>query len=440
MIRKASELLEQFIKAETRKLDGVKMPHMPTLGSAYEEITKQGIYQDFAIPKNLDLRVVSGFISVGGEMLNEQIDCMLVHGEGVKYGLTDQYIYDIDKVLCVFEVKKTLRRSDFVDAIQHLAKIRKKLSSNLEERVSLGYEPDITAARKRFSQVTGNIAPEKISGSWSLSGEDAMLFSALIQESLAPITIIHGYSGYKKEGGLRTAFADILEDEWKKGKGGLGVLELPTLVTSNEYCLVKGNGTPFLVVQNDDEWVAVLSTRHNSAKLILELIWTKISNYFGVEMPWDDGLHMDNAHPLIIAKAIVREDAVGWEYITVEPKEKDLVRDDDNVWVPSELGRAEITAINLMVMRGGYLALDQGMNNYLIEKHGVTVDQVAENLVFTRQFMRDGNNIRPIHRQTYVITNEDETGFVASEVGRFDLWCREKGIAPHYLQIYFMGE
>lgn len=44
MIRKASELLREFIEVEKRKLDGVEMPHMPTLGTAYEEITKQGIY------------------------------------------------------------------------------------------------------------------------------------------------------------------------------------------------------------------------------------------------------------------------------------------------------------------------------------------------------------------------------------------------------------
>ncbi|MGJ8757440.1 hypothetical protein ACSFV5_07270 [Acinetobacter sp. HC8-3S] len=52
MINKASELLEQFIEAEKQKLAGVEMSHMPTLGSAYEEITKQGIDQNFVIPKN----------------------------------------------------------------------------------------------------------------------------------------------------------------------------------------------------------------------------------------------------------------------------------------------------------------------------------------------------------------------------------------------------
>lgn len=122
MISKASELLELFIKEETKKLAGIKMPHMPTLGSAYEEVTKQGIDQNFAIPKNLDLSVVSGFVSIGGEILPEQIDCMLVHGQGERYGLTEQYIYDVESILCIFEVKKTLRKADYIDAMDHLAK------------------------------------------------------------------------------------------------------------------------------------------------------------------------------------------------------------------------------------------------------------------------------------------------------------------------------
>lgn len=106
MITEASELLKIFIEEERKKLEGIAMPHMPTLGSAYEEITKQGIDNEFVIPKSLNLNVVSGFIEVGGEMLPQQIDCMLVEGVGTQYGITSQYIYNIERVLCIFEVKK----------------------------------------------------------------------------------------------------------------------------------------------------------------------------------------------------------------------------------------------------------------------------------------------------------------------------------------------
>lgn len=215
---------------------------------------------------------------------------------------------------------------------------------------------------------------------------------------------------------------------------------IPTLVTSNNFCLVKGGGNPFLAVQNKNEWVSVFSTRHNSAKLILELIWSKIGEYFNAKMPWDDGLHMDSVQPLLIAEAKEVGEAAGWVYRTVEFKEKHMVRGDDDFWTPSKIGKPEMSAINIMAMRGGYLPLDDGMSEYLSRNHGVTIEQLTEALVITRQFMRDDGYIRPIHPQTYVITNDDETGFVASEIERFDLWCAENEIEPHYMSIVFMGE
>ncbi|WP_405121635.1 DUF6602 domain-containing protein [Pseudomonas petroselini] len=441
MIRKASELLERFIEVETQKLDGFDMPHMPTLGSAYEEITKQGIYQDFAIPKHLDLRVVSGFISIEGRMLPQQIDCMLVHGEGKQFGRTQQFDYDIESVLCIFEVKKTLRKSDYVDAIDHLATIRKKFAENFEKKlINENYKPNIAPARRWFSQITGKIAPENYLDMHSLPKSEGILFYTLIQESLAPMTIIHGYEGYKTEQGLRSAFLDIIEEKWKQGGEGLGIPSIPTLVTSNRYCLVKGNGVPFLVLTEKNEWVSVFSTCHNSAKLILELIWSKIAIYFDVNMPWDDGLHMDSIEPLLIATAVESDVSAGWMYNTRELKEKHLKRDDNNCWEPSKLSKAAVSAIDIMAMRGGYLPTDEDMNKYLLNEHGTTTQEVAEQLILTREFMRDGEYIRPIHMQTYLITNEDETGFVASELERFDLWCAENGVEPHYINIFFLEE
>lgn len=281
MIEKASELLEKFIKAESEKLKGIKMPHMPTLGSAYEEVTKQGIDSEFTIPKCLDLRVVSGFISIGDEMLPQQIDCMLVHGDGNRYGLTEQYIYSIDKVLCIFEVKKTLKKADFIDAIQHLGFIRTKFAEHFEYKlINESYEPDITAAAREFSKITGKIAPERYLDIHALSKSDAILFYVLVQESLAPISIIHGYEGYRTEQGLRTAFVDIIEEKIQNEGNGLGIPSIPTLVTSNQFCLIKNNGVPFSGIKDKNEWVAICSTRYNPAKMILEMIWSKISIYF----------------------------------------------------------------------------------------------------------------------------------------------------------------
>lgn len=439
LISKASELLELFIKEETKKLADIKMPHMPTLGSAFEEVTKQGIDKGFAIPKHLDLSVVSGFVSIGDEMLPEQIDCMLVHGQGKKYGLTEQYIYEIENILCIFEVKKTLRKKDYADAMDHLAGIRRKFAEHFEHKlIHEGYEPDISSAGRHFAQITGKIAPENYSGIHGLSKSDGILFYCLVQESFAPVSIIHGYDGYKTESGLRTAFVDILEEKKKATDSGIAIPSIPSLVTSNQYCLVKGNGVPFLVIKDEDEWVSVFSTCYNPAKIILELIWSKISSYFDIEMPWNDSLHMDNISPLLIAKALEVDDKAGWMYNTIEFKEKQLKREDNNAWVPAYLGEAEVSAINIMAMRGGYLPLDDDMDEYLKGNHATTIDEVSSNLILTRLFVKDGDYIRPIKPNTHIVTLDDNTGYVCSERDRFDLWCEEQGIAPQYINLVFL--
>jgi hypothetical protein len=439
LINKASELLELFIKEESKKLAGIKMPHMPTLGSAYEEITKQGIDQKFAIPKNLDLSVVSGFASIGGQILPEQIDCMLVHGQGERYGLTEQYIHDIENILCIFEVKKTLKKADYIDAIEHLASIRKKFAEHFEYKlIHERYEPDITVARSNFSQITGKIAPEHYLGIHELPEHDGILFYCLVQESLAPVSIIHGYDGYRTESGLRNAFIDILEEKRNESYSGIGIPSIPSLVTSNQYCLIKGNGVPFLTINDKNEWVAISSARHNPAKLILELIWSKISCHFDIKMPWGDGLHMDNIEPLLVAKAVRVGDKAGWMYNSIDFKEKRLKRDDNNVWEPATIGKAEMSAINIMAAHGGYFPLDKWTNEYLMSEHQTTIDEVTKNLVHTRLFMKDGECIRPIHKLTHIATLDDDTGYASSERDRFDLWCEQNSVAPNYLNIVFL--
>ncbi|MFT5420315.1 MAG: hypothetical protein ACI9D5_001059 [Candidatus Endobugula sp.] len=431
LINKASELFELFIKEETKKLAGVEMPHMPTLGNAYEEITKQGIDKDFAIPKGLDLKMVSGFARFQDGELSPEIDCMLVHGKGEKYGLTEKNIYDIESVLCIFEVKKTLRKRDFLKAIDHHASIRRKTSKHFEHKlVHEGYEPDISRARKSFSQITGRVAPEYYSGIGSLSEIDQNLFYCLVQESFAPVYIIHGYEGYT-EHGLRNSFIDIIEEN--KTKLGMGVLNIPSLVTSSQSCLVKANGLPYMLKykkKKNSEWSVVFSTRHNSARIILELIWIKISSFFDVRMPWNDGLYIENAAPLLIAKARIG----GWEYCSKELK-KSLKREDNELWKPQFITEAELSVVNFIVIRGGYLLLEDGINEYLKNKYDVTIDEVSSKLISTGLFMMDGGYLRPIDTVIYTLELEDDTGYISSEKSRFDLWCKENGIPPRYMTL-----
>ncbi len=434
MITLASELLSCFVENEKKNLQNVFMPHMPTLGSAYEEITKQGIDQSFVIPKNLDLRVVAGFIEIGDELLPEQIDCMLVVGSGRRYGLTDQYIYGIECILCIFEVKKTLTKKDYFDAFDHLGKIRKKFAEYFETKLRSGFQPDITEPRKHFSQITGKIAPETYSDIHYLPKTDAILFYTLVQEKYAPVSIIHGYGGYKTELGLRNVFIDLIEEKSKINGQGLGVPSLPTLVTSNNFCIIKGNGYPYIAIKDDSKWVAMFSTRHNPFKIILELIWSKISIYYGAKMPWGLDLDVENIQPLLLANPIEKEGIIGWLYENLNYSEKQMIRDESSSWTPEKISSAEMSVINVMAMQGE-VELSDDLAKYILKTHSRTLDSVAKDLIKTRAFAMDGNYLKPLASLTLILTNDDDSGYLALDRNRFDSWCKNNNIKPQYLNL-----
>ncbi|MFA0478311.1 DUF6602 domain-containing protein [Vibrio splendidus] len=439
MIEKASELLEEFIKIERIALDEVDMPHMPTLGSAYEEITKQGIEQDFAIPVGLGLKVVSGFISVGEEMLPQQIDGMLVCGDGKQYGRTKEFIYPIDQILCIFEVKKTLNKSDYVDAFDHLRIIRQKYTEYFESKLEdPEFEPDITVARKHFSQITGREAPTSYRHINSLPKVDGILFYSLVQETLAPLTIIHGYGGYTTESGMRNAFLDILFEKGEVSGVGLGIPSLPALVTTNGFSIVKGNGVPFIGITEEREWAALLSMKGNSARIILEIIWSKISLYFDVSMPWGEDSKTESAVPLMYAASKEIGDAAGWEYTPLRFKESVLKnRDDVNEWQPVEIDKDITSVVYTMLACGGYIHVDDVAE--ISGDHSVKSQELLDRIINTLLFKQVGDYIRPISDMLHMVTDANEKNYLSSSRERLDIWCDNNSISKSYVNLFIMG-
>jgi hypothetical protein len=437
MIEKASDLLEKFIEVERKALEGFDMPHMPTLGSAYEEITKQGIGQNFAIPKSLNLKVVSGFISVGSDVLPHQIDGMLVCGEGKRYGRTHEFIYPIDQVLCIFEVKKTLTKFDYTDAFDHLRSIRKKYSEHFESKFAdLEFEPNITAACKHFSQITGKDAPKSYSGMHALSKSDGILFYALVQETLAPLSIVHGYGGYKTEAGMRNAFLDILFEKGKVTGEGLGIPGLPTLVTTNSFSIVKGGGVPYIGITEDNKWAALLSMRGNAARIMLEVIWSKISLYFNVSMPWGDDIETEVGVPLILAIPMETNDAAAWKYEPLRFSEKDLAaRELVQQWQPIKVSKDIRSVINYMLVYGGYIDLDK-IREIAVD-YGIKSEELINKIRNTLLFKQVDDYIRPISSSLFMISNGEDY-YLSSSRERLDIWCDHHKIQKNYINLYIL--
>jgi hypothetical protein len=80
VISTVAEFLHALKEEEARRLAEVDIDHAPTIGQMYEGLSKDLLGR--AIPPQLGLRVVSGFITDGLGRRSGQIDCMLVSGDG----------------------------------------------------------------------------------------------------------------------------------------------------------------------------------------------------------------------------------------------------------------------------------------------------------------------------------------------------------------------
>src|SRR5690349_3428508 len=119
MITSFAAFLESLQAKEAAILAEQNVKHAPTIGDMYEGLTKELLER--AIPPNLGLRLVDGFIiGVDGKPGN-QIDAMLVMGDkGRQIPKTTKWEWPIADVLAVFEVKKNLYAADLADSIDKM--------------------------------------------------------------------------------------------------------------------------------------------------------------------------------------------------------------------------------------------------------------------------------------------------------------------------------
>ena len=429
MIKNAAELLESFVLAERVKVEVIDMPHMPTLGEAYEAIANAGIEREFVLPPELDLRVVSGFI----DGIPNQIDGMLVRGEGRKYGLTDQFIYPIEQVLCVLEVKKTLRKGDLADGIAHLASVQKLFVKNIIARLEAGEVFDFEAARSSYEKLTGRSGPRSGTELDGFPPADRLLFVTLARQLYAPVTVLLGFDGYSTERGLREAILDVVESH--VGGNSVAAPELlPSLITAGQFSVVKCTGRPYLVAQPNGDWVLLASATLNVARILLEFLWTKISRYCDVRMPFGPDLDHENLKELLVAKGASMEGAAGFEMWGKSYSARQLERPAVRRWEPSKLSPAAITVAEF-VGTNGDLELDDSLAEYIANKHSGRVDEVVAELIGTGAFRMQGNLLQLVAGHALIASFSDGTGYLDMHSERLRLWCDEHGLNPYYMKI-----
>jgi len=385
------------------------------------------------LPPGLDLRVVSGFI----EGLNNQFDCMLVKGDGRKYGRLDEYFYPIEKVLCVFEVKKRLTKADLVDGINHLAAVQKCFLGSFFEQHADDPFSSLKPTVRAFERITGRIGPQSISDLNTRPLQDQMLFGFLVRQRYAPVTVLFGFGGYATETGFRAALLDFMDSEVGQHTN-TSIDLLPSLMTSGDFSIVKCNAQPYMVSREMDGWVAAASTRHNAALMLLEQLWTKISNFCDARMPFGDDMQMETLKELFALRSKQQGDVQGWVVSTFEYSENALQRAPTTPWEPVLLSPAAMSLASQVALDGGETSLSESLSAYIQRTHGSSIESAIAELLSSNAFARSVDSLKVTSDATFLATLEDDTGYAAVERDKLERWCEEKGFHPSIMTILRM--
>ncbi|WP_219703613.1 DUF6602 domain-containing protein [Marinomonas lutimaris] len=418
MIKNVAELLQGFMKEETAKLNAYELKHGPTIGDMYEGLSADLLNR--AIPPQLKLQIVDGFITDGDEFLSGQMDCMLVRGEGEKIPYTKSFKWHVKDVLVVFEVKKSLYSKDLINSFYKLRQVSESYSKYLfEGKHKENKAIDLSPSYRTFSQLTGITAPNYHNRE-TLSKENELIYTTIFMEQLMPVKIVLGYNGFSSEFGLREGLIKFLEEE---GTGaGYGIPAFPQLIICGEHSLVKGNGRPYLSPLRDGYWDFMFSSKANPVLLMLEFIWTKISLEFDVGMPWGDALEMEGLNEFLRAKAVIKEDQGGWMFKYDELSKDTLESRTSSIeWNPVEVTSSvyaifhQLTQSDVYTKEPDFIAF--------AEKEAGSVSEFIDQITSTNFAAYDGECLS-LNSENLIAAALRDGRFVLAEnnSGRFDVW------------------
>lgn len=352
MIETASDFLEQFKKYALSRIekDDKDIKHTVAIGDNFEGLTAELLNK--AIFKDLNLKMVErSFIYNDSGAISDELDCLLVVGEGQKMSFANRYKYHIKDVIAVFQVKKNLYANDIDDSLRNLRSVIKVSEPR-------DVEPFVARLhRGAYKLLTSKELPD-IERRARFTDRENLIYHLLLMEAFHPLRIVIGYYGYTTEFGLREGFIKKLEEAIKKGPvKGYGPGSFPNLLICGNSTIVKGNGMPMGIPFTDDEfyWPILTSSSGRPMYHLLELIWTRLSYKFGISSTiFGDDFENEMCHPFISCKEKkIGDNSWGWEFLYHPLTKKQLEIPLESIpWEPIEIDTDKHSFLMLLEGQG----------------------------------------------------------------------------------------
>ncbi|HZT96875.1 MAG TPA: DUF6602 domain-containing protein [Chloroflexota bacterium] len=419
MIRSVADFLDQLKDAEVRRLDAVDVRHGPTIGDMYEGLSADLLRR--AIPEQLELQIVAGFVTDGLGNQSQQVDCMLVRGSGDRIPYTESYVWPVKDVLAVFEVKKSLYRDDLIDAYEKLRRIKELHHGYWSSQAGKPGVVDIGPALRAFAETTRRIAPP-YDDLDSLPLTEQLVFHTLVGEHLCPVGIVLGFHGYASEKAFRDSLLAHLAEQINVP--GYGPGSFPQLMISGKYSLGKANGQPYSARMHEGWWPFYFSTRVKPILLLLEYVWTRLNQEIGIGGLWGEDLSLERLSPFLITQAAASEAGrVGWRYEAVALDESQLESGEEfEPWEPEFVSIHEFVALTRLCDGHRVVLNDPDLLRYLADAQ-VDPQDLRERLLDTGLVALAGDEIELITERCQTAVLPDGR-YVAGEnnTGRLSRW------------------
>lgn len=346
MIIKIADLLNELRNVEAARIEEYGVAHTTTIGDMYEGLTSSVL--ELAIPKQADLRVVSGFAETATGVMSKQMDCMIVSGSGRQLPYSKAFVWNIQDVIAVVEVKKTLFSTQLKAAYEQL---RGFLELHWADFPKSSVEHiDIGPALKAYRLITG-LEPPPHQNVVSLPFHLEMLYRSLVVDMVSPIRVIFGYDGFRSEETLREGFFDFLEKHQREP--GFGGSSFPSLIVCGRFSLVKLNGLPFTTPMRGDRCLIYGTSHQNPLYFLLEFIWTRLSYRFAMPEWFMSDLTVGQIMPALSGKAVRQGTLSGWEYWTHSPELGQTPTDaEPPTWCPLMVSNFGLFVFHELCARG----------------------------------------------------------------------------------------
>ncbi|MGH2667473.1 DUF6602 domain-containing protein [Flavobacterium sp.] len=348
MISTFADLLEQFKRYALSKieLDDQDIKHTVAIGDNFEGLTTELLNR--AVFKDLNLKMVErSFVYNDSGVMSDELDCMLVVGDGIKMSFANRYKYHIKDVIAAIQVKKNLYANDIDDSHQNLLSI-----INVSEPRDA--EPFVGRMhRDAYKVLTSKELPNKDRRE-RFSDRENLLYHYLMMEAFHPLRIVFGYYGYTSEYGLREGFVKKLETICKDGPvQGYSPGSFPSLFICGNNTIIKNNGMPMAMPLTEDEFYFHILASSNSKPMyhLLELIWTRLSYKFEISSDiFGDDFDFETVHPFLSCKERkMDETSWGWEFLYHPLTRKQLSAPlVSTPWEPTEINKDKYSILNVL--------------------------------------------------------------------------------------------